>query len=149
MKLAGLARQSFTQHPFNFVTLSHSHLIKNGHRDTLYRLGLQTRPRYLYILFFSQFIAAHHTNPGPLVFPLEVVTSIRRRYRLNFSVPKRRQNVTRSSVAANAKTPSNLRVSQDWCTGDFVPHKVKIGHLSTVEPCTLEEKPIQSPKLPE
>ena len=72
---------SFTQHPFNFVALSHSHLIINGHRDTLYRLGLQTRPRYLYILFFIQFIAAHHTNPGPSVFPLEVVTSIRRRRR--------------------------------------------------------------------
>ena len=31
------------------------------------------------IFFFIKLIAAHHTNPGPLVFPLEVVTSIRRR----------------------------------------------------------------------
>ena len=59
---------------------------------------------------------------------------------LNFSIPESRQMVTRNSVALNTikyiKYIKITRVSQDWCTVDFVPHKVKIGLLSAIEPCT-------------
>ena len=58
----------------------------------------------------------------------------------NFSVPERRRIATRNSVAANTikyiKYIKIIRVSQDWCTVDFVSHKVKIGPLSAIEPCT-------------
>ena len=60
---------SFTQHPFNFVALSHSHLLINGHRDTLYRLGLQTRPRYLYILFFHSIYRCAPHKPWSISLP--------------------------------------------------------------------------------
>ena len=73
--------------PFNFVALSHSHLLLNDHRDIFKKLR-STNQAYISVYmytFFFQFIAAHHT-PGHFVFPLEVVTSIRRRRRRKYMI---------------------------------------------------------------
>ena len=70
-------------------------------------------------------------------FRIEVIWHGYKSGSLNFAVPERRRIATRNTVAANTiKYIKIIRVSQDWCTVDFLSHKVKIGPLSAIEPCT-------------
>ena len=71
-------------------------------------------------------------------FRIEVIWDGYKSGSLNFSVSERRRITTKNSVAANTIKYIKYikRVSQDWCTVDFVSHKVKIIPLSTIEPCT-------------